>query len=66
MLWNQKKLGLSLTPIYRFPYPCCVWGYGAKRHFQRYFRYIVAVGFIGGGNRRKSPTCRKSLPIFIT
>jgi hypothetical protein len=31
--------------------------------------YIVAVGFIGGGNRstkRKSPTCRKSLTNFIT
>jgi len=23
--------------------------------------YIVAVSFIGGGNRRKPPTCRKSL-----
>jgi hypothetical protein len=31
---------------------------------QQYFSYIVAVGFIGGGNRgtrRKPPTCRKSL-----
>jgi len=38
-------------------------GYGALRHFQQYFSYIVAVGFIGGGNRstrRKPPTCRKS------
>jgi hypothetical protein len=24
--------------------------YGAKRHFQQYFSYIVAVSFIGGGN----------------
>jgi hypothetical protein len=27
---------------------------------------IVAVSFIGGGNRRKPPTCRKSLTNFIT
>jgi hypothetical protein len=24
-------------------------GYGVKRHFHQYFRYIVAVSFIGGG-----------------
>jgi uncharacterized protein (DUF2235 family) len=32
--------------------------YGVKCHFQQYFRYIVAVTFIGGGNRctqRKPP-----------
>jgi hypothetical protein len=32
-------------------------------HFQQYFSYIVAVSFIGGGNRskqRKPPTCLKS------
>jgi hypothetical protein len=28
--------------------------------------YIVAVSFIGGGNRRKPPTCRKSLTIFLS
>ena len=42
--------------------------HGVKRHFQQYFSYIVAVSFIGGGNRstrRKSPTCRKSLTNFI-
>ena len=42
---------------------------GALRHFQQYFRYIVAVSFIGGGNRstrRKPTTCRKSLTTFIT
>ena len=36
--------------------------YGNKRHFQQYFIYIMAVSFIGGGNRstrRKLPTCRK-------
>ena len=26
--------------------------YDASRHFQQYFSYIVAVSFIGGGNRR--------------
>jgi hypothetical protein len=25
---------------------------GAKRHFQQFFSYIVAVSFIGGRNRR--------------
>jgi hypothetical protein len=33
------------------------------------FSYIMAVSFIGGGNRstrRKPPTCRKSLTNFIT
>ena len=28
-----------------------VWFYGAQHHFQQYFSYIVAVSFIGGGNR---------------
>jgi hypothetical protein len=31
-------------------------GYGVKRHFQQYFRYIVAVSLIGGGNWRKALT----------
>ena len=38
-----------------------------KRHFQQYFSYIMAVSFIGGGNRctrRKPLTCRKSLTNF--
>jgi len=34
--------------------------------FQQYSSYIVAVSFIGGGNRRKPPTCSKSLTNFIT
>ena len=43
--------------------------YGILRHFQQYFSYIVAVSFIGGGNRstwRKPPTCRESLTNFFT
>jgi hypothetical protein len=27
--------------------------YGVKPHFQQYFIHIVAVSFIGGGNRSK-------------
>jgi hypothetical protein len=44
-------------------------GYGVYHHYQQYFSYIVAVSFIGGGNRstqRKPATCRKSLTNFIT
>ena len=33
------------THIYRY-------GYYVKRHFQHYFNYIVAVSFVGKGNRR--------------
>ena len=40
--------------------------YGVYCHFQQYFSYIVAVSFIGGGNRRKPQTCHKSLTNFIT
>jgi hypothetical protein len=29
--------------------------------FHQYFTYFMTTSFIGGGNRRKSPTCRKSL-----
>jgi hypothetical protein len=38
-------------------------------NFQQYFSYIVAISFIGGGNRstrRKPPTCTKSLTNIIT
>ena len=28
-----------------------VYNYDVQRHFQQYFSYIVAVSFIGGGNR---------------
>ena len=43
-------------------------GYGVQHHFQQYFSYIVAVSFIGSGNRstqRKPPTYRKSRTTFI-
>jgi hypothetical protein len=32
----------------------------------QYFSYILVASFIGGGNRRKPPTGRKSLTYFIT
>ena len=38
--------------------------YGVQCHFQQYFIYIVTVSFIDGGNqinRRRTPTCCKSL-----
>jgi hypothetical protein len=38
--------------------------YGGQHRFQQYFSYIVAVTFIGGGNWRKPPTCRKSLTLY--
>ena len=41
----------------RFIMLCMV--YGVQRYIQQYLRYIVAVGFIGGGNqstRRNPPT----------
>jgi hypothetical protein len=33
--------------------PVLIWFgfYGVKRHFEQYFSYIVAISFIGGGNR---------------
>ena len=37
-------------------------GYGVYGHFQQYFSCILAISFIGGGNRstlRKPPTCCK-------
>jgi hypothetical protein len=49
----------SINSVYNFK----GWGYGVYHHFKQYFNYI---SFIGGGNRRKPPTCRKSLTNFIT
>ena len=46
-----------------------VWLMVFNATFQKYFSSIVAVSFIGGGNRstrRKPPTCRRSLTNFIT
>jgi hypothetical protein len=46
-----------------------VWDHYVERLFQQYFSDIVAVGFIGGGNRstkRKPLICRKSLTNITT
>jgi len=37
--------------------------YGVYRQFQQYFSYMVAISFIGGGNRS---TRKNSLTKFIT
>ena len=54
-------------PLMKYIYVCLF--EGVERHFQQYFCYIQAVSFIDEGNwstRRKSLTCSKSLPNFIT
>jgi hypothetical protein len=40
---------------------CYIWGYGIQRHFQQYFSYIVAVSFIGGGNKTDLHLINKKL-----
>ena len=60
---NKTIPKYAITLIF-YGYGYCVW-----RHFQQFFRYIMSVSFIGGGNQstgRKLPTCRKSLTNFIT
>jgi hypothetical protein len=55
------------NPKYGTLYYIMGYGYGAYRHFQQYFSYIVTISFIGGGNqstRRKQLTCCKSLTNF--
>jgi hypothetical protein len=61
---------LYKVPIEIFKITCIVCLLdGVERHFQQYFSDIVAVSFIGGGNRRtrrKPPTWHKSLTNSIT
>ena len=78
-LYNSKKCCNS-DPIdlqYMYMHVQCLLFFICKEycwhiiycHFQQNFSYIVAVSFIGGGNRStqwKPPTCRKSLTNFIT
>jgi hypothetical protein len=64
---NKKEYKNVITQQYNNQTtPILVHKIGLGFHFQQYFSYIVSVSFIGGGNRRKSPTCRKSLTNFIT
>jgi len=55
--WNHR----DETVLFFLKYIGGCVGYGVKWHFQQHFSYIVGVSFIGGGNRRKPPTCLKSL-----
>jgi hypothetical protein len=43
---------------------CCIIVTVRVMMFQQYFSNIMGVSFIGGGNRRNRPTCRKSLTNF--
>ena len=63
ILWSMSWLPVNVPQFYG----CCYWGktilifltrgrvrgYGVWCYFQQYFSYIVAVSFIGGGNRGK-------------
>ena len=59
--WNHR----NETVLFFLKYIGGWVGYGVKRHFQQHFSYIAGVSFISGRNRRKPPTCLKSLTIFI-
>ena len=61
---------MCLTPVLIKTSPLLILkckGYGVKCHFQQCFSYIMAVSFIGGGNRRtrrKSLICRNTDKLF--
>jgi hypothetical protein len=64
---------LPITPPRLVPvnclFVCLMMFISTNFYFQQYFSYIVAISFIGGGNRMtrtKPPTCRKSLTNLIT
>jgi hypothetical protein len=61
--FNNNHTLLLDDSFYNFILSWALW------FFQQYFSHIMAVSFIGGGNRstrRKLPTCLKSLTNFIT
>ena len=65
----QGKFRFLIVFICSYYFLCNSLVCSVLRHFQQYFSYIMAVSFIGGGNRRtrrKPPTYRKSLTNFIT
>ena len=77
--FSRLILNIKLSLASRCPYlPILInnvmvwfglWCLTPLRHFQQYFSYIVAVSFIGEGNRRtrrKQQTCCKSLASSIT
>ena len=58
LVLNQQSLYIICVKICLYFYDCLIeyqmdmgYGYGIYRHFQEYFSYTVAVGFIDGGNR---------------
>ena len=63
-----------LKPLCKLNQTWLLWSFSGplsklyKCHFQQFFSYmyIEVVSLIGGGNRRKPATCRKSLTNFIT
>ena len=66
---NEKKLAQSFNFTFHCIDDVFLLNNSVLRHSQQNFSFIVAVSFIGGGNRstrRKPPTCRKSLTNFIT
>jgi hypothetical protein len=69
---NNISTGLTLPHVcachkpgfgFLMPYVVVFIVFGSFRwpFSKKYFSYIVASRFIGGGNRRKPPTCRNSL-----
>ena len=60
-VWNtsisgtKRKRAVTIIFLKRRQLGICIYDafydFGVKRHFQRYFSYIVAISFIGGGNR---------------
>jgi len=58
---------MFINKIYFSDWGVWLWWLRPLSVFQEYFSYIVAVSFIGWGNRstqRKPPTCQKSLTNF--
>jgi hypothetical protein len=65
MQGTQRYNWFPITKYYHISYIT----FGLVWFEQQFFSYIVAVRFIGGGNRStqgKPPICRKSLTNFIT
>ena len=69
ILWFQPVNFIIRMIMNRSKQDCVIDGWlGWVMKFQQHFSYIMAVSFIGGGNRstpRNPPTCSKSLTNFI-
>jgi hypothetical protein len=65
---HHTRWRLHSSSYFTFYSVFCLFG-GVYRHFQQYFSYVVAVSFIGEGNRStraKPPLCHKLLTNLIT